>query len=525
MLVGALLCSIANALTIKNHPLPRDLIRRAKIDDQFTPHGGTFNWYAMGDSYTAGPGAGGLHPSNKGKCVRSLGSYGPQLQDDWVYNQPNDLTFLACTGDITDDLIKTQLPEISSEPPSDLTILTIGGNDIGFANIAESCLVGRIGTEDCDSLIKKARDTMESESFKINMNKTYDGIFAQMPKDFHYQILHLGYSRFFNADDGSTWCNDQSFGKLGVSRIPMPKLTLELRRKMNQLSDDFNTKLQLLTFAYANNKMNFPDRGTAVGNGWVRNRLWFGNVDGHSQSFQGHRFCEPGDEDPKFGLPTQWVFGVWGPQNDVGPDDGNRAATSNGEVGAEAFAHIDATACKNDPSYNNDPAFQWDCDMAGIYADPANDHNAKTIPGLDFTRSFHPKTRGFTSIKDFIQRSMRSIRKAPAAGACIANPDPNTIGADDMSTLMDNVRANFHLPDAPSGWPASLCASMSGTATVYTDSLPTPAPSAAQAGCQFTGDPLTGGCKCSDGSTPARDEDNRCCLYNQPGGDQCFSNG
>ncbi|KAG8531808.1 uncharacterized protein KY384_003444 [Bacidia gigantensis] len=44
-------------------------------------------------------------------------------------------------------------------------------------------------------------------------------------------------------------------------------------------------------------------------------------------------------------------------------------------------------------------------------------------------------------------------------------------------------------------------------------------------GCQFTGDPLTGGCKCSDGSTPARDEDNRCCLYNQPGGDQCFSNG
>ena len=71
-----------DALTIKHIPLP-NLVGRAN-DDTYTPHGPPFNWYAMGDSYTAGPGAGSLHESNKGDCMRSVGSYGPQLQDDWL---------------------------------------------------------------------------------------------------------------------------------------------------------------------------------------------------------------------------------------------------------------------------------------------------------------------------------------------------------------------------------------------------------------------------------------------------------
>lgn len=44
-------------------------------------------------------------------------------------------------------------------------------------------------------------------------------------------------------------------------------------------------------------------------------------------------------------------------------------------------------------------------------------------------------------------------------------------------------------------------------------------PKAASPNCVHVGN----GCQCTDGSTPAPDEDNRCCLYNQPNGnDQCF---
>ena len=121
----------------------------------------------MGDSYTAGPGAGKLHGSNKGKCVRSKGAYGPQLDNDWLYDSAEHMEFLACTGDTMDDMIKSQLPEVSSDPAPDLVILTIGGNDIGFGEIAKSCLVGLVGKPKCDDLIKRCVPTDSPEAFVL----------------------------------------------------------------------------------------------------------------------------------------------------------------------------------------------------------------------------------------------------------------------------------------------------------------------------------------------------------------------
>lgn len=284
---------------------------------------------------------------------------------------------------------------------------------------------------------------------------------------------------------------------------------------MNKLSDDFNSALYANLLGYANDKLNQPDRDTAVKNGWLTNRIYFCHIDSHTPNFDGHRFCEKDDRDPKFGGATTWIFGVWGSQNDVGPDDGNIVGSANAEVGAEAFAHIDAATCGQDPSYAHDQAFTWDCDMAGYYANSSTDHTVTTIPGADFTRSFHPKTRGFTAIKDFIQSALKGIRKAPAVGTCMAALSPDVNIDSDTSPS----------PALPSGFPASLCATASGT---FATSLgqPTPTASAPAPGptCTFTGDPLSGGCKCSDGTTPPRDEDNRCCLYHQSGGspDDCF---
>lgn len=132
--------------------LPRSLVKRADPDN-FTPHGGDFVWYALGDSYTAGPGAGDLDPSNSGECFRSTGSYGPQLSKDWLYDGTNKFNFLACTGAISDDVLNTQLGEIGSDPAPDFVMMTLGGNDIGFAKIAKACLVGLVGAGNCDDKI------------------------------------------------------------------------------------------------------------------------------------------------------------------------------------------------------------------------------------------------------------------------------------------------------------------------------------------------------------------------------------
>ena len=98
----------------------------------------------MGDSCTAGPGAGDLDPSNDANCVRSVGSYGPQLENDWIYTSASKLKFLACTGAVTNDVLKKQMPDLSSDSPPDLVLITIGGNDIGFGEIAKACLIGLI---------------------------------------------------------------------------------------------------------------------------------------------------------------------------------------------------------------------------------------------------------------------------------------------------------------------------------------------------------------------------------------------
>lgn len=63
------------------------------------------------------------------------------------------MNFLACTGAVTDTVLSDQLPEISSDPPPDFFVMTLGGNDIGFSRIAKACLVGLINAGKCDDKI------------------------------------------------------------------------------------------------------------------------------------------------------------------------------------------------------------------------------------------------------------------------------------------------------------------------------------------------------------------------------------
>jgi len=135
------------------HYQTQDLGKR-DIEDKFTPYDPPFRWSALGDSYTAGPGAGQFDPSDDGKCARSNGSYAPQLQKDWPYSGDRVFNFTACSGAKTPQVLEKQIPTISNEPALDLVVLTIGGNDVGFGKIIKSCLMNLIGSGNCDDRIK-----------------------------------------------------------------------------------------------------------------------------------------------------------------------------------------------------------------------------------------------------------------------------------------------------------------------------------------------------------------------------------
>jgi lysophospholipase L1-like esterase len=101
------------------------------------------NYTALGDSYAAGP----LIPNqqlNPLGCLRSDHNYA-HLAAPGIGLQLRDVT---CSGAKTDHMTQQQNVEPGPNPPqfnaldatTKVVTLTIGGNDIGFSEVAESCI-------------------------------------------------------------------------------------------------------------------------------------------------------------------------------------------------------------------------------------------------------------------------------------------------------------------------------------------------------------------------------------------------
>jgi len=97
----------------------------------------TVHYVALGDSYSSGVGAG----STSGSCGQSPNAF-PKL---WaVANSVASFTFAACAGARTGDVISSQLSSLSAA--TTLVSITIGGNDVGWSSIMETCVLKSTGS-------------------------------------------------------------------------------------------------------------------------------------------------------------------------------------------------------------------------------------------------------------------------------------------------------------------------------------------------------------------------------------------
>ncbi|KAK4900135.1 hypothetical protein LTR28_001456, partial [Elasticomyces elasticus] len=103
----------------------------ARVSDQEYP------WAALGDSFAAGPGAGSPYDEypDQDDCYRNLGAYPPQLADDFPFPN-NAMQFLACTGDVVDNMINNRLEQM--DPDQMVVTLSIGGNDMKFSKVLKA---------------------------------------------------------------------------------------------------------------------------------------------------------------------------------------------------------------------------------------------------------------------------------------------------------------------------------------------------------------------------------------------------
>ena len=108
-------------------------------------------YVALGDSYSSGEGGGRPTPETDtptDRCHRDVRAYPERLSRH--DRDLRGLTFVACSGAVTSDLVRnnhlypSEGPQLAALTSSTRTVtITIGGNDAGFAQVLEACIAVR----------------------------------------------------------------------------------------------------------------------------------------------------------------------------------------------------------------------------------------------------------------------------------------------------------------------------------------------------------------------------------------------
>jgi lysophospholipase L1-like esterase len=148
------------------------------------------NYVALGDSYSAGVGA-GSYIAASGSCERSTKAYSQLWADS---HAPASYRSVACSGATTADVTSNQLAALSSG--TTLVSITIGGNDVGFSTVLQDCVL--YGTNTCVSEINAAENQARA-ILPGRLNALYSAIQSRSPSA---RVVVLSYPRFY---DTSVW--------------------------------------------------------------------------------------------------------------------------------------------------------------------------------------------------------------------------------------------------------------------------------------------------------------------------------
>ena len=186
--------AFAWATTTQNDPAPRPAATAAAPAPTPTPTIAPFpkepltastRYVALGDSFAAGLGAGG----EQGPCQTSDASY----PDRFAEQSGVDLIVNAsCSGATTSDLLKRQL--IALDDRTDLVTVSIGGNDLGVADVAAACAAGKAVA--CRNELSSALSLLNVLPGRLDV--VYSAIAQAAP---NARIVVTGYAHLYDTSD------------------------------------------------------------------------------------------------------------------------------------------------------------------------------------------------------------------------------------------------------------------------------------------------------------------------------------
>jgi len=216
---------------------------------------------ALGDSYSSGVGTNSY--SLDSACKRGVYAY-PYL---WAQKHTGTaLSFVACSGAKTSDVLSTQIQAVTSA--TTLVTMTIGGNDIGFANLIYQCTLSN-----CATALDTTRANLDT-TLGAAIDRVYTTVKSRAAVG--ARIVVLGYPRVFSGAS--------CFGSLGISSTE--------ETKANQLSDALD---QLLAAHAATDGVTYrsaisPFTGHAVcsSSAWLNGLNLFNTGESYHPNRTGH---------------------------------------------------------------------------------------------------------------------------------------------------------------------------------------------------------------------------------------------
>lgn len=363
-------------------------------------------WAAIGDSFSAGIGAGTrLKGWGDWYCSRYDSSYPSVLNKAPALGDSKGRTFqyYSCSGAITTDVTKSQVPSLKNPQ---MVTLTVGGNDAKLKDILAACIYNwnKDPQLDCDKTLAESQKTIDSTNFSKNFDDLMKALKAKM-KNKDSKIYWTGYSHFW--DDSTDQCDKVTW--MFKYDLGIRQYLLQSRRKtMNQLVDAVNQKIQDAINRAGDQVIYVP---------------WGADVD----YIDGH-YCEPGVDEWDAVNREKTVFYEWGTTID---DEGNPPAKDelkkrqdgNDDKPGQAPGELEADQRLEDT---------WEGQIANWVIDAIENKGAKPEDyGLSeedvvqaqgglllpdkYGRVFHPQQYSHLMIAENILRTMDMV-KAKSAG-------------------------------------------------------------------------------------------------------------
>jgi lysophospholipase L1-like esterase len=221
---------------------------------------GADKYVALGDSFSSGVGTGSYTLSSS--CRRGVYAY------PWLVGQqrPNTaLTFVACSGATTSSLMANQIGSVTADTA--IVTVTIGGNDIGFADLIVQCTLAN-----CSAALDSTRASLATV-----LGPRLDTVYSSIrSRALGATVVVLGYPRIFSTAS--------CFGTLGISATERAKANL-LAEAIDTLSSE---RASLAGVTYTSSLVKFSGHAVCSSSAWVNGLNLFNTVESYHPNRNGN---------------------------------------------------------------------------------------------------------------------------------------------------------------------------------------------------------------------------------------------